>query len=264
LPLSRERSSTTAVFPDVHFHLARTLDELGRREQAERHWREFLDLAPDSPWAQEAERPGSPGPFIPELAVRLQATMGRRGADLSVARSRETSVFGFFPKVSRLRLLLLERRELERSRMATVILQLVAALGDASPDKRSEAAEQLCHLGAESRQARKCRSRRACADSSEEVREWRSRHWRSWGRRRPRTSPYWRPSSGTRTRVVGYWAATLLGRLGAKSAAGVTALAAALAEPYDSGRASTGPLGPWARSAPAAAAALEPLRAGCH
>jgi tetratricopeptide (TPR) repeat protein len=42
-------------FPDVHFHLARTLDELGRREEAETHWREFLDLAPDSPWAEEAE-----------------------------------------------------------------------------------------------------------------------------------------------------------------------------------------------------------------
>lgn len=48
-------------FPDVHFHLARTLDELGRREEAEIHWREFLDLAPDSPWAQEAEnRIGGP------------------------------------------------------------------------------------------------------------------------------------------------------------------------------------------------------------
>ena len=48
-------------FPDVHFHLARTLDELGRREEAESHWREFLDLAPDSPWAEEAEnRIGGP------------------------------------------------------------------------------------------------------------------------------------------------------------------------------------------------------------
>jgi len=48
-------------FPDVHFHLARTLDELGRREEAEIQWREFLDLAPDSPWAQEAEnRIGGP------------------------------------------------------------------------------------------------------------------------------------------------------------------------------------------------------------
>ena len=41
-------------FPDVHFHLARTLDELGRRDEAESHWREFLRLAPDSPWALEA------------------------------------------------------------------------------------------------------------------------------------------------------------------------------------------------------------------
>lgn len=41
-------------YPDVHFHLARTLDELNARDEAEQHWREFLDLAPDSPWAEEA------------------------------------------------------------------------------------------------------------------------------------------------------------------------------------------------------------------
>lgn len=41
-------------YPDVHYHLARTLDELGRNDEADSHWREFLDLAPDSPWAQEA------------------------------------------------------------------------------------------------------------------------------------------------------------------------------------------------------------------
>jgi tetratricopeptide (TPR) repeat protein len=41
-------------YPDVHFHLARTLDELQRSEQAELHWRRFLALAPDSPWASEA------------------------------------------------------------------------------------------------------------------------------------------------------------------------------------------------------------------
>jgi tetratricopeptide (TPR) repeat protein len=43
-----------ADFPDVHFHLARTLDEMDRRPEAEDHWRKFLDLAPDSPWAEEA------------------------------------------------------------------------------------------------------------------------------------------------------------------------------------------------------------------
>ena len=41
-------------FPDAHFHLGRTLDELSRREEAEIHWRKFLDLAADSPWAEEA------------------------------------------------------------------------------------------------------------------------------------------------------------------------------------------------------------------
>lgn len=47
-------------YPDVHYHLARTLDELGRREEAELHWRIFLELACDSPWATAArERLGT-------------------------------------------------------------------------------------------------------------------------------------------------------------------------------------------------------------
>jgi tetratricopeptide (TPR) repeat protein len=41
-------------YADVHYHLARTLDQLGRRDQAEEHWRAFLVHAPDSPWAEEA------------------------------------------------------------------------------------------------------------------------------------------------------------------------------------------------------------------
>ncbi len=41
-------------YPDAHYHLARTLDELGRHEEAVDHWRAFLVLAPDSPWAQQA------------------------------------------------------------------------------------------------------------------------------------------------------------------------------------------------------------------
>jgi tetratricopeptide (TPR) repeat protein len=41
-------------FPDVHYHLARTFDELGRDGEAQVHWQEFLRLAPDSPWADEA------------------------------------------------------------------------------------------------------------------------------------------------------------------------------------------------------------------
>ena len=41
-------------YPDVHYHLARTLDEIGRHDDAERHWQQFLTLSPSSPWAEEA------------------------------------------------------------------------------------------------------------------------------------------------------------------------------------------------------------------
>jgi tetratricopeptide (TPR) repeat protein len=41
-------------YADVHYHLARTLDQLNRRDDAEEHWRAFLAQAPDSPWAEEA------------------------------------------------------------------------------------------------------------------------------------------------------------------------------------------------------------------
>jgi len=43
-------------YADVHYHLARALDAVGRRGDAERHWRAFLDLAPESPWADGARR----------------------------------------------------------------------------------------------------------------------------------------------------------------------------------------------------------------
>jgi tetratricopeptide (TPR) repeat protein len=41
-------------YPDVHYHLARLLDDQGRFHEAATHWRELLLLAPDSPWAEEA------------------------------------------------------------------------------------------------------------------------------------------------------------------------------------------------------------------
>jgi len=41
-------------YADVHYHLAKTLDEIGQMERAVAHWREFVDLAPTSPWAEEA------------------------------------------------------------------------------------------------------------------------------------------------------------------------------------------------------------------
>jgi tetratricopeptide (TPR) repeat protein len=41
-------------YPDVHYHLARALDELEQADEARSHWQQFLQLAPDSPWAEEA------------------------------------------------------------------------------------------------------------------------------------------------------------------------------------------------------------------
>ena len=47
--LSRDDS-----YPDVHYHLAKCLDEVAEGEQAVRHWIRFLQLSPQSPWAEEA------------------------------------------------------------------------------------------------------------------------------------------------------------------------------------------------------------------
>jgi tetratricopeptide (TPR) repeat protein len=41
-------------FADVHFHLANTLERLERHDEAEAHFRAFLELAPESPWADAA------------------------------------------------------------------------------------------------------------------------------------------------------------------------------------------------------------------
>jgi len=49
-------------YPDAQYHLARTLDRLGRADEAREHWQAFLRLASDSPWADEARaRLRSPG-----------------------------------------------------------------------------------------------------------------------------------------------------------------------------------------------------------
>jgi tetratricopeptide (TPR) repeat protein len=41
-------------YADVHYHLARALDDLNQRPAADVHWRTFLDLSPETPWADEA------------------------------------------------------------------------------------------------------------------------------------------------------------------------------------------------------------------
>jgi tetratricopeptide (TPR) repeat protein len=41
-------------FADAHFHLGNALERLEKIEEAERHFRAFLELAPESPWAAAA------------------------------------------------------------------------------------------------------------------------------------------------------------------------------------------------------------------
>lgn len=43
-------------YPDVHYNLARVLDDLQRDEEARAHWMRFVQLAPDSPWVDEAKQ----------------------------------------------------------------------------------------------------------------------------------------------------------------------------------------------------------------
>ena len=43
-------------YADVHFHLARALDDLNETSKANEHWQRFLELAPASPWAEEAQQ----------------------------------------------------------------------------------------------------------------------------------------------------------------------------------------------------------------
>jgi tetratricopeptide (TPR) repeat protein len=41
-------------YADAHYHLARLLDRANRANEAARHWQLFMNLAPASPWAEEA------------------------------------------------------------------------------------------------------------------------------------------------------------------------------------------------------------------
>jgi tetratricopeptide (TPR) repeat protein len=43
-------------YADVHFHLARAFDDSLRPAEAIAHWRQFLELSPDNPWAEEARQ----------------------------------------------------------------------------------------------------------------------------------------------------------------------------------------------------------------
>ena len=41
-------------YPDAHYHLARTLEDLQRSDEANPHWAAFVALDPNGPWADEA------------------------------------------------------------------------------------------------------------------------------------------------------------------------------------------------------------------
>lgn len=41
-------------YADARYHLARIFDQLENMDRAAEHWRAFLEIAPDSPWAQQA------------------------------------------------------------------------------------------------------------------------------------------------------------------------------------------------------------------
>ena len=43
-------------FPDAHYHLALALEQQGEADEARAHWRCFLELSPDSPWAETARQ----------------------------------------------------------------------------------------------------------------------------------------------------------------------------------------------------------------
>jgi tetratricopeptide (TPR) repeat protein len=50
-------------YADAHYHLARILDQSGRAPEALAHWQAFLNLAPDSPWADQARQRLGDGSF---------------------------------------------------------------------------------------------------------------------------------------------------------------------------------------------------------
>jgi tetratricopeptide (TPR) repeat protein len=51
LILYRDAAALTPDFADAHFNLALTCEQLGLVEEAQHHWRRYLDLDPAGEWA---------------------------------------------------------------------------------------------------------------------------------------------------------------------------------------------------------------------
>lgn len=115
--------------------------------------------------------------------------------------------------------------------------RLIAALTSSDPIQRSNAAEQLSRLGADARNAAVALVR-ACADETEEVRQWVAAALEELGPPAVSDVGYLTaslddPRTDDHGADVAYWAATLLGRLGAEAAGAVSGLAAALSGSAD-------------------------------
>jgi tetratricopeptide (TPR) repeat protein len=64
-------------YADAHYHLARLLDRENRSAEASRHWQLFMNLAPASPWADEArERIAGEGSRLSALGSRPEGETG--------------------------------------------------------------------------------------------------------------------------------------------------------------------------------------------
>ena len=58
-----------ADYADVHYHLANALERLQKSDEAEFHWRTFLALAPESPWAEMARTRLEPAEEAPSIVA---------------------------------------------------------------------------------------------------------------------------------------------------------------------------------------------------
>lgn len=57
-------------YADAHYHLAKLLDRVNRGAEASRHWQLFMNLAPASPWADEARERVGEGSRLSALGSR--------------------------------------------------------------------------------------------------------------------------------------------------------------------------------------------------
>lgn len=61
-------------YADAHYHLAKLLDRANRSEEADRHWQLFMNLAPASPWVDEARERIAGAPLSPAVAFQPEQT----------------------------------------------------------------------------------------------------------------------------------------------------------------------------------------------